>query len=56
MIYIVRNGKVVMSKNDINKQIEEFMKAEEIKRLRELTAMRDLHDNTAKKRVRKIEK
>lgn len=56
MIYIVKNGKVVMSKSDINKQIEEFIKAEEIKRLKQLTAMRDLHDNTAKKRVRKMEK
>lgn len=56
MIHIVRNGKVVMSKSDIDKQIEEFIKAEEIKRLKQLTAMRDLHDNSAKNRVKKMEK
>ena len=55
MIYIVKNNKVVMKKCDINKELEEFMKAEEAKRLRELSAVRDLHENS-KKLVRKREK
>ena len=57
MIYIVKDKKVIYTDaSSIKKQIEDFMKEEEVRKLKELIAVQELHEKAEKKLVRKREK